>query len=400
MFKLPYLQEILLYLLAVDVDLCTAGDLRDPSNGKHIRKPLTILSSSPNVVQQRSQYRCARNHEHQVIEGQVKVNGENMNRSKFTENYPQKFARRLAQMLCQVKTLKESPHRSQECQVFATEHPEAPVPKRARLSQTYRPKFSRARGVETLPWGKRQKLHGKSKPVDSTSQWSQVFERLHQILPRVGKRVVDDPQTQKIIHELIQDKHVRWIIACRGSSRTMAPPDNVIRGKAPYRKSMFTERGTGDMKAEEEWEPWENLAKRNLIRGSHPSRIKITVFASDWNKAALEPETAEQTPPPDTHSDVPAGDSVEPDNSEKNASVEKDEVPAPDPVPETAPCSRASHGMTPSQQEHLPNPLQSKKIKHSQLRSATCWSELTRTWDTLALNVLAPSCEVKDSVPR
>ena len=61
MFKLPYLQEALFYLLAVDVDLCTAGDLRDPSNGKHIRKPLTIMSSSSNVVQQLALYRCAGN---------------------------------------------------------------------------------------------------------------------------------------------------------------------------------------------------------------------------------------------------------------------------------------------------------------------------------------------------
>ena len=187
MFKLPYLQEALFYLLAVDVDLCTAGDLRDPSNGKHIRKPLTIMSSSPNVVQHLTLYRCAGNHEHQVIEGQVIVHGKTMNRSKFTEHYPRRFARRLAQLLCQVKTMKEFPYRSQDCPVFATEHLDAPVPKRQRVTQTYRPKLSRARGVAELPWGKRQKMLGKTKPVDANNQWCEIFVRLSQLVPRVGK---------------------------------------------------------------------------------------------------------------------------------------------------------------------------------------------------------------------
>ena len=43
MFKLPYLQEVLLYLLAINVDLCVAGELKDPINGMMIKKTLTIL---------------------------------------------------------------------------------------------------------------------------------------------------------------------------------------------------------------------------------------------------------------------------------------------------------------------------------------------------------------------
>eukprot|EP00435_Cladocopium_sp_Y103_P072556 s26_g40.t1 len=38
------------------------------------------------------------------------------------------------------------------------------------------------------------------------------------------------------------------------SSRTLTPPDHVIKGEAPYRKSIFIERGSGDIKAEEDWE--------------------------------------------------------------------------------------------------------------------------------------------------
>ena len=41
MLKLPYLQEVRFYMLAVDIDLCIAGNLKDPSNGLHIKKALT-----------------------------------------------------------------------------------------------------------------------------------------------------------------------------------------------------------------------------------------------------------------------------------------------------------------------------------------------------------------------
>ena len=35
MFKLPYMKEIRQMLLALEVDLCTAGDLRDPDTRPH-----------------------------------------------------------------------------------------------------------------------------------------------------------------------------------------------------------------------------------------------------------------------------------------------------------------------------------------------------------------------------
>lgn len=50
MFKLPYLQEAMHYLLSVDGDLCTAGELKDPENGKLIKKTLTIMTTSNRMV--------------------------------------------------------------------------------------------------------------------------------------------------------------------------------------------------------------------------------------------------------------------------------------------------------------------------------------------------------------
>ena len=363
MFKLPYLQEVFYYLLATDVDLCTAGDMRDPTNGKHIRKTLTILTSSKQMVQQLSMHRCSGQHEHQVIEGQVKVSGETMNRSRYTENYPRKFARKLAIMMCKVKTMKEGIHQPPEFPVLAEEHPSEPARKRMRLCQTYRPKVSRARGVETLQWGKRRKCTGKTQTVDTSQAWKIIFDKVNEILPRVGKVVMNEPEIMSRLKDLIQDKSIKHVVACRGSSRTLAPPDHVIKGESPYRKSIFTARGTGEIKAEEDWENWETLAKRNLIRPSHECRINITVFASEFNSASSEtlvrqPAESADATPIQTRPGDPG-----PANSE-NLQPGKDEVPDPGiDVPEPKASETFVEGLTPSQLHDLRSSSQSNRFK-------------------------------------
>ena len=82
-FKLPYMQEVRYYMLTVDVDLCAAGDLRDPENGLPINKTLTVLSTSRDLIQGLTGLRCSGHAQHQVIEGQVWVNGQRMNRFHF-----------------------------------------------------------------------------------------------------------------------------------------------------------------------------------------------------------------------------------------------------------------------------------------------------------------------------
>ena len=78
---------------------------------------------------------------------------------------------------------------------------------------------------------------------------------------------------------------------CRGSSRTMGPPSTVVPGEAPFRRCAYILRGTQQIFVEDEWEQWELLAKRQLVRPSHQCRINITVFAqnpSDRRSATLE----------------------------------------------------------------------------------------------------------------
>ena len=347
MFRLPYLQEVRQHLLAMEVDLCTAGNLIDPNTQLHIRKALTIMTSSRNMYQDMHGLKCQGNHQHQQIEGTCLFHGKSVNRSTFTENYPRKFARRVAKNLCRVQIPKELPYRSEEDQCLwnwtlagETASSERPA-KRPRRGLQARPKPIRAREITDLPWGKRTRFTGKTTNLNVDQMWKDVFDDVQKLAPRVGKVVVTDPKIVNTIQQLILDKKVVTIVACRGTNRTLAPPENVSKGEATYRRSIFIERSTGMMKAEDDWELWENLAKRQLIRPSHACRLNITVFAC--NLATASPSIA---PRPEAPMTVQSNSSENPLAEAPNAG----ESSSPDP----------QSGLTETQQMDLGNMRQSK----------------------------------------
>ena len=93
MFKLPYLGEIHHYTVMADFEMCQAGDLRDPESGKPIKKSMSVLTTSPSLQALLSRYRCPGNHDHQMLEGSIQVQGQRINRTTYSEKYPRKFAR-------------------------------------------------------------------------------------------------------------------------------------------------------------------------------------------------------------------------------------------------------------------------------------------------------------------
>ena len=84
MFKLPYMQEIRQMLLALEVDLCTAGDLRDPDTQNHMRKALTIMTSSQSLCEELRGLKCRGSHAHQQIAGSCSVDGKTVLRTTFS----------------------------------------------------------------------------------------------------------------------------------------------------------------------------------------------------------------------------------------------------------------------------------------------------------------------------
>ena len=284
MLRLPYLTESFHYLLAVDFEMCKAGNLKDPENHLPLRKSMTVLTTSEKLVKKLQGYRCKGDHEHQKLEGQTIYQGQRMTRTSFSENYPRKFARLVASTICKIQRPKEEPYKSCVPTLANDSAPSSgaaePPEKRRRVSQQARLKMSRTLEATQIPWGKRTRLLGKTAPPPSAiEQWEEVFRLVDQVLPRVGKKLIDDVGILQKVQALVTDKDVRYLVACRGSSRTIEPPQKLTIGEAPFRKSIFTSRGKGEILVEEQWEFWENLAKRQIVRPSHASHINITMFA-------------------------------------------------------------------------------------------------------------------------
>lgn len=159
---------------------------------------------------------------------------------------------------------------------------------------------------------KRRRLNQKgpdqceNNPISGLSQ--DIMQLVSKELPRVGRKEITNPTIKRKIQELFDDKTILRVIACKGTERTLEPPKNLIKGEAPYRRAIIQPRGTSDVKVEDQWESWEQLANRQLSRPSHASRVNITVFAAnpiDDHASELPPEEGNNShvPPPEFSSD-------------------------------------------------------------------------------------------------
>lgn len=326
MFRLPWLAEIHHYTVSCVFDMCTAGHLRNPVSGKFMRKSMMVLTTMPSLANLLRKYRCSGQHDHQQIEGSTEVQGKRINRSSFSENYPRKFARLVVGHICRLSSQKDFS--------FAVEA-ETSV-KRRKLNPAARSKLSHTLDVRQVPWGKRIRLIGKTTPVDAIQQWEKVFADVNQVVPRVGKVNIVDQDIIASVQQLVPDRSVHRIVACRGSSRTLAPPADLVKGEAPFRKSVFTLRNENLIKTETEWENWEELSQRQLIRPSHATRINITIFADN---------------PKSTPSVIPTTGAGHADSTKSEPSN-----------PEESPMADMT-GLVPSQVADIRNPHQPESFK-------------------------------------
>ena len=202
--------------------------------------------------------------------------------------------------------------------VFASSHRESKEEnaQSGRLSKRFRGLSSaRAKGELSRVSEPSQQLHPKRRRLTGKHEatitiadgWRSVMEQCSPLIPRVGKVVIENPTIIQSIQELIDDKSVCFIVAGRGSDRTMPPCKEIVNGEAPYRKSVFVHRQSEKIFLEDSWESWEGLSKRQLIRSSHPCKIHITIFARN-------PDSAETVSRPSrdlTESESRAGPSCE-----------------------------------------------------------------------------------------
>ena len=298
MLHLPYLNEIFQYMLCAKPDMCTAGDLRDPVNQKFMRKSMNIMTTSQSVYDTLQFQKCEGNHSHQLIEGSTHVHGQMVLRSQFSEDYPRKFARLVAKVVMKTKFPIDKPVGTLADPVLtafdvwssisqANAVSDRPA-KRLKLSKPRANKASAEdRSLDKAPLTKR--LRSKQPEVDSETQIkptenetkiSEIVSLIESQLPRVGKKIITDVKIHQMIQEVMPEKIIHGVLACKGTERTMAPPNNVSPKEAPYRRAIMKLRSSGKV-IMDEWEKYDELAKRQIIRKSKPCRVNITVFAAN-----------------------------------------------------------------------------------------------------------------------
>ena len=100
MFQNPNLAEVHQHTQACQFDMCRAGSLVDPESQLPMKKGMTILTTFEPFFRRFHGLTCDNRHQHQAIEGSCWMPGHGrVLRSQYTEVYPRKFARAVAQVL-------------------------------------------------------------------------------------------------------------------------------------------------------------------------------------------------------------------------------------------------------------------------------------------------------------
>ena len=311
MFRTPILQEVYTKTLAAEFDMCNLGDLKDPMTGVAMKKGMTILTTSKRMQFLLHGHHCRHDHSHQPLEGTTIDKGRRISRTAFSENYPRKFARRIAQHVVKNRGQLEKPV-DWETHEALTASAADPAPKRRRISVVSarsRPKKESVREDDESdkPQQKRIRIIGKGGNNHQGEKWQAVFEKITPGLPRVGKQEITDPIFLQVIQQLIPDKTVIQVVGGRGLNRTTPPIRNLARGEAPYRKMVFIHRTTNKIHENPVWEAWEDLPKRKLVRTGFPSKVAITIFAANpqTERSSVGVEAAQQESESDQFQEFP-----------------------------------------------------------------------------------------------
>ena len=310
MFRMPSMNEVFQHLQAAEFDMCRVGELKDPRNQKFMKKSMTVLTSSEKIFQSLHGRKCTGTHVHQPLEGTTVEKGKVMNRTQFSENYPRKFARQIANIIIRKCFPPEKPlnycSRMRQPQNEADAMPSEGIS----LKVPSRPKLNNVAALEEIPEGnsvplKKIRVEGKQ-PVNVAEPRNMaklMFEKLDQTLPRVGKVEIHDANILQLLRQVCPGKEIVKAIACRGTERTFAPPVSITKHEAPFRRAVVWLRGTGKIQREVSWEDWSSLAQRQIIRKGHSCRINITAFGCNppgrpeesFRSADTKPRPAEAT---------------------------------------------------------------------------------------------------------
>eukprot|EP00435_Cladocopium_sp_Y103_P073619 s3_g44.t1 len=264
--------------------MCRAGGLVDPESQIPMKKGMTVLTTFAHLFERFHGLTCDNRHHHQPIEGTCRTaQGERMLRSQYTEIYPRKFARAVAQVL--IKNHACMPYGwNPELAAYVENMSSEPAPALVATKFRAKPQFVRSEVVIPVaranPEEKRSKRDLNQGSAPTLEMCQQAIQAVNEILPRVGRKEIANSKTLDLVQQVFPEKRIHRVVACRGTDRTMEPPKDMHSQEAPYRRILMLGRD-GTIKYEKDWERWGELSKRQLKRPSHACRINVTVFAHD-----------------------------------------------------------------------------------------------------------------------
>ena len=362
MFKQPGMNELQEHMRTCEFDMCQAGNLRDPVNDMFMKKAMQVMTTSKIMYSTLHGVKCNHQHDHQTIEGTTHTPQGPILRTKYSEIYPRKFARTIAKTLLQLRAEKPFQWNPRIHLQKASEQTQ-PVHAAMTGKRPVRDRFPRSELIspppETDPSSKRRRLSGKQNPPVTKEMCEDFMKIVAQELPRVGKREITSARAWNQIKEIFLDKKIIRILACKGTDRTLGPPSGLHAQEAPFRRTIMEIRNTKEVKYEANWERWDQLSQRQLVRPAHPCKINVTVFGRDQ----ISNSGVDIISPPASQSDFPQDEVPEGLNT-----------PSPSAKPMEMEIPAAEHGHTtpattmPDTVPLMSNPGKEAEITDAQLR--------------------------------
>eukprot|EP00435_Cladocopium_sp_Y103_P014084 s526_g3.t1 len=299
---LPHLkifEPILSKTVVARFDMCQFG-LRIPKTNKFLRKSSQLLTSSRQMFHVLHGRKCADQHDHQRIEGSVRIHGFRQRLPSFCATYCSGFARMMARTLCL------SPHTAvgpdEHALVFHDEEDERPQ-KRPRLdhSRFKRLKVSHDAPIEppssVVADGAKSSDHAPRDPNPSvepanapmlpphaSEPWKAVMDAALKIAPRVGNaRCSADSEMWSLAQELVKDSlKISDMFVCRGTEKFQVPLHAPPSHQFPLRYTVCMHRETSEI-FDFGIEDWHQKTRAQRIRKNIPSKLTITLFGSAPN---------------------------------------------------------------------------------------------------------------------
>ena len=318
MFLLGGMQEPLAYLQRALFDMCIVGDLRDPETSKPMKKSMQVWTSSEGVLRCLQNRHCRGNHpEHQPLEGQTMFQGQRMSRTMYSQKYPRKFARQIAQLLR--RTWERPLLTSEALAVGYGKRPvtaEGSAPKRARMRRVAETSPS-VRALADWQSLKRRRIESKQPSAVHWQAWQEAFQDIDRIAPRVGKMELIDHPCSQIWRKQFPQVDLRALVACRGTDRMTMIPEHLKHEPQLQRRLIYIDRQDGTLKGEDSWEPVAGRPRHQLIRKGPSCRLGVTAFgilqeSSREHVGASEPENTRQVLTPIGEEDEASREMTEP----------------------------------------------------------------------------------------